>query len=145
MLPHVFIMLIHFMPEFVSLFTKLAFIMPSSFKGTIVHIVIMLIKSGNDIKLVFWQTTLCEKPIIEDILFLKIILTKCQPYYYHANGIEKKLLPSSTTTCTTICELTDNFCLIHQQRQAYILFCPSTYEELAGIEHLTCCTPSRIS
>jgi hypothetical protein len=36
----------------------------------------------------FLQTTLCEKPIIEDILFLKIISTKCQPYY-HANGIEK--------------------------------------------------------
>jgi hypothetical protein len=79
------------MPELVSLFTKLAFIMPSSFKGTIVHIVIMLINSGNDIN-----------------FFLR----------------------------TTICELTDNFCLIHQQRQAYILFCPSTYKELAALSTL---------
>jgi hypothetical protein len=46
------------MQEFVSLFTKLAFIMPSPFKGTIVHGVIMLIKSGNDIKLLFANHTL---------------------------------------------------------------------------------------
>jgi hypothetical protein len=117
MLPHVFIMLIHLCQNLFSLFTKLAFIMPSSFKGTICSYCYYAYKIWEWYWTSLLQTTLCEKPIIEDILFLKIISTKCQPYY-RANGIEKRLLPSSSTTCTTICELTDNFSWNHQQRQA---------------------------
>lgn len=122
------------MPEFVSLFTKLAFIMPSSFKGTIVHIVIMLIKSGNDIKLLFanhtlWKTNNWRYFVLENNFNQVSTLLSCKWHW-------KKLLPSSSTTCKTICELTDNFSLNHQQRQAYILFCPSTYEELAALSTL---------
>lgn len=123
------------MREFVSLFTKLAFIMPSPFKGTIVHIVIMLIKSGNDVKLLFtnhtlWKTNNWRYFVLENNFNQVSTLLSCQWHW-------KKLLPSSSTTCTTICGLSDNFSLNHQQRQeAYILFCPSTYEELAALSTL---------
>jgi hypothetical protein len=145
MLPHVFIMLIHLCQNLLLCSQNLHSIMPSSFKGTICSYCYYAYKIWEWYWTSLLQTTLCEKPIIEDILFLKIISTKCQPYYC-ANGIEKSCCHHHQQHVQQFVNwLTTSLRIISKDKLLHHPLLPFHIWRACCIEYLTCCTPSRVS